>query len=337
MSQMKKQIDIARAAGRLQSANAVWILAHSHPDGDALGSAFAMAHALKAMGKEVGVFCEDPIPAMFVYMQEGLEEQVHIGEQASCLLQPDSCFLLSVDLAVEHLLGPVLCERFCGRIDLSIDHHPANTLFAKETLLDATAAAAAELISDVIDELGVPMDTLIAACLYAGISTDTGCFRYASTTARSHRYAARYMDLGVRTEPLDRAFFETETRTYMALERMTFDGLRYYCDGRVALVAVTQAMFEKSGSNDEEYIKIVARTRNIEGVQVGVSIRERPDGIYKISLRSHDAIDAAAICARMGGGGHKYAAACVSDLPLEKTIAKVVLYIEEALGEVAGA
>ena len=330
------QIDIARAAGRLRSADAVWILAHSHPDGDALGCAFAMAHALKAMGKVVGVFCEDPVPAMFSYMREGLEDQVYIGGAAPSLQPPDTC-LLATDLAVEHLLGPALCERFRGKIDLSIDHHPANAFFAKETLLDVTAAAAAEIISDVIDELGVPMTILIAACLYAGISTDTGCFRYPSTTARSHRYAARYMDLGVRTEPLDRAFFETETRTYMALERMTFDGLRYYCGGRVALVAVTQAMFEKSGSNDEEYIKIVARTRNIEGVQVGVSIRERPDGTFKISLRSHDAIDSAAICAKMGGGGHKYAAACVSERPLEKTIAEIILYIEEAFGEVAGA
>ena len=333
---MNKRIDIARAAMRLQDADAVWILGHSHPDGDSLGCAFAMAHALKAMGKEVRVFCEDPVPAMFLYMQQGLEDRVYIGGGIPSVLPPDTC-LLSVDLAVEHLLGPALCRRFCGKIDLSIDHHPTNTLFAEETLLDATAAATAEIISDVIDALGVPMTTRVAACLYAGISTDTGCFRYACTTARSHRYAARYMDLGVRTEPLDRAFFETETRTYMALERMAFDGLRFYCDGRVALVAVTQAMFEKSGSNDEEYIKIVARTRNIEGVQVGVSIRERPDGTFKISLRSHDAIDSAAICARMGGGGHKYAAACVSELPLEKTIAEIVLYIEEALGEVAGA
>jgi len=325
-----KQVDLQTAALRLRGADVVWILAHAHPDGDTLGCAFAMAHALKAMGKEIAVFCEDPIPAMFAYMQEGIEKQVYIGEQAPYPLSPNP-YLLTTDVAVEHLLGPILCGRFCGRIDLSIDHHPTNTLFAKESLLDPSAAAAAELVSDLIDALEIPMTALIAASLYAGISTDTGCFRYPSTTARSHRYAARYMELGVRTEPLDRAFFETETRTYMALERLTFDGLRYYCEGRVALVAVTQAMFEQSGSNDEEFVKIVTRTRNIEGVQVGVAIRERADGTFKISLRSHDAIDAAAICARMGGGGHKYAAGCASDLPLEETIDLVIGHICEAL------
>jgi phosphoesterase RecJ-like protein len=164
-----------------------------------------------------------------------------------------------------------------------------------------------------------------------GISTDTGCFRYQNTTARSHRYAARYMELGVDTEPLDRAFFEIETKTYMALERLAFDDLRYYCDGRVALIAVTQAMYKQSGSNEEEYIKLAARTRQIEGVQVGVAIRERRHGGYKISLRSHAPIDAAAICARMGGGGHLRAAGCVSDLPLEETISAIVGFVCEAL------
>jgi len=327
-----KQIDMTAAVQRLCSAETVWILAHTHPDGDAAGCAFALAHALKSLGKEVAVLCGDPNPEMFAYMQEGLEDHVHMGD-LSRLPADASPLIVSVDLAADHLLGPGLCERFCGNIHLNIDHHPTNNFFAEETLLDPTAAAAAEIISDLIDALDVPMTILIAACLYAGVSTDTGCFRYQNTTAKSHRYAARYMELGVRTEPLDRAFFETETRTYMALERLAFDGLRYYCGGHVALVAVTQEMFKQSGSNDEEYIKIVNRTRNIEGVQVGVAIRERADGTHKLSLRSHEGISVADICARMGGGGHRCAAGCASDLPLEETIAAIIGFISEAMEE----
>jgi len=320
-----KRIDLNTAAQRLLEASAVRILTHNHPDGDTLGSAYALAHALRALGKAVCVACEDPVPAMFAYMAEGLPP---------CTLLPDACLLVCVDVADKHLLGTEFAARYGDQIDLNIDHHPTNTLFAKETLLDPDAAAAAEVVSDLIDALGAPLDLRTAACLYAGISTDTGCFRYANTTARSHRCAARYMDLGLRTEPLDRAFFETDTRTYLALERMAFDGLRYYCGGRVALVAVTQEMFARSGSNEEEFIKIVARVRQIEGVAVGVAIRQRQGGNYndyKISLRSVEPIDAAAICAKMGGGGHIRAAACVSALPLEETIAMVVGYIEEAL------
>ena len=324
-----KRIDLAATARRLHNAGVVSIFVHSHPDGDTLGSGFALAHALRALGKEARIFSEDPIPAMFDYMREG------VAVLSPADLMPDPAFLVTVDVAAAHLLGDVLAARYGGRIDLGIDHHATNNLFAAETYLDPSAAATAEMVSDVIDALGVPMTKLMAACLYAGISTDTGCFRYSITTARSHRYAARYMDLGVETEPLDRAFFETHTKSYLALERMCLNNLRYFCGGRVAVVAATQAMFEQSGSDDEEYMKITARTRQIEGVIVGVSIRERPDGSYKISLRSHAPIDVAAIASRMGGGGHARAAGCNSDLPLEETIQAIVGYIEEALEAVS--
>jgi len=322
-----KRIDTQQAALRLRDCSAACIFTHSHPDGDALGSAFALAHALRAMGKDACVLCEDPMPAMFDYMCGGIE---YITPDSS-FSPPASCLLVAVDIAVAHLLGKAFEAQFGARIDLSIDHHPSNIFFAAETLLDVSAAAAAEIISDVIDAMGVTITTQMAACLYAGISTDTGCFRYASTTSRSHFYAARYIDLGVETQPLNRAFFETQSRAYLEMERMAFAGLRYYCEGRVALVAVTQAMFRQSGSNEEEYIQLVARTRQIEGVEVGVAIRERPDGTHKISLRSHAPVDAAAIAAKMGGGGHVRAAACSSELPLEETIELVVGYIEEAL------
>ena len=316
-----KIIDLQTAASRLLSAGAVRILTHSHPDGDTLGSAYALAHALQSLGKDVLVLCEDPAPAMFAYMAEGLTET----ERGNALI-------VSVDVAVESLLGDTLEETYRGKVDLNIDHHPTNGLYAAENLVDAGACACAELVGSLIDAMGAEMTAHIAACIYAGISTDTGCFRYYNTTARSHRWAARIMELGVDTEPLDRAFFETDTKTYLALERMAFDGLRYYCGGRVALVAVTQAMFRQSGSNEDEYIKIAARTRQIEGVQVGVSIRERPDGSFKISLRSHAPADASAIAARMGGGGHPRAAGAASKMPLEETIQAIVGYIGEALG-----
>ena len=314
-------IDIHTAASRLRGAEALRILAHGHPDGDTLGSAYALARALYALGKDARVQCEDPIPAMFAFMAEGLP----------CPALPENCFIVAVDTADRSLLGARTDRLYGGRVDLSVDHHGTNSLFARETLLDASASSAAEVVSDLIDALGVPMDTKMAECLYAGVSTDTGCFRYANTTARSHRCAARCMDLGVVTEPLDRAFFETETKTYLAMERLAMDGLRYFCDGRVALVAVTQEMYRRSGSNEEEFAKLITRVRQIEGTQVAVAIRERTDGGYKISMRSHAPIDAAAICAKMGGGGHARAAGCASDLPLEETIAAIVGHIEEAL------
>ena len=314
------RIDLNTAALRLLAAPAVLILAHSHPDGDTLGSAYALARALQALDKPVQVLCEDRIPAMFAFMAEGLVQ--------SAL---ENAYIVAVDAAEESLLGDSFAREYHGKVDLSIDHHATNGLYAKDNYIDASASACAEIIGDLIEAMGVPLTAHMAACIYAGVSTDTGCFRYANTTARSHLWAARCMELGVDTEPLDRAFFETETKTYLALERMAFDNLQYFCDGRAALVAVTQEMFRRSGSNDEEYIKIVARVKNIEGVLAGVAIREKEDGSYKISMRTHPPVDAAAICARMGGGGHLRAAGASSELGLEETIAVVIECIEEAL------
>ncbi|MDR1464437.1 MAG: DHH family phosphoesterase [Oscillospiraceae bacterium] len=316
-----KQIDLAAAAARLRAAAGIVILVHQHPDGDTLGCGYALAHTLHALGKPVRVLGEDPVPAMFRYMLEGLPET-----------EPQPGWLVTaVDVADEHLLGPSLAARYGGRVDLCVDHHSTNTGFAAETVLDPDAAAAAERIGELVDTLGVPLNRTIAACLYAGISTDTGCFRYSSTTAATHRYAARYMDLGVPAAALNRAFFETKTRTYAALERLALDTLRFYCGERVAVLYVTQEMFRRSGSNEEEYVKIAPLTRQIEGVLVGVALRERTDGTFKISLRSHEPIDAAAICARMGGGGHARAAGCASEAGLEASIAAIVRYTEEAL------
>ena len=313
-------IDMGAAAARLLEAPAVRILAHGHPDGDTLGSAWALAHALYALGKPVRVLCEDPSPAMFGFMAEGLEQS-----------DSEDALIVSVDVAEESLLGGALAREYHGKIALNIDHHGTNGLYAAENLIDADACACSEIVGELLDAMGVELTAHIAACIYAGISTDTGCFRYANTTARSHLWAARCMELGVDTEPLDRAFFETETRTYLALERMAFDGLRYFCEGRVALVAVTQAMFRESGSNDQEYIKIVARVKQIEGVLAGAAIREKEDGSYKISMRTHPPVDAAAVCARMGGGGHLRAAGAASEASLEETVKLVVRSIEEEL------
>ena len=317
-----KLIDTRQAARRIREAPALCILAHCHPDGDTLGCAYALARAARLLGKDACVLCEDPSPPMYDFMAEGLEQR----ERADGLL-------ICVDVADKELLGKGMLERFEGQIALSIDHHAAHSLFAAETCSDPTAAAAAEVVCDVIDLLEVPMDAVMAACLYAGLSTDTGCFRYSSTTPRSHRYAARFMELGAPAAELDRAFFETKTRTYAALERIALEGMRFFCDDRVAMLIVTQAMFRESGSNEEEFIQLVPQTRQVEGVLVGVAIREREDGSYKISLRSHAPVDAAAIAARMGGGGHVRAAGCASDKSLDETVKEVLGYIEEALSE----
>ena len=156
----------------------------------------------------------------------------------------------------------------------------------------------------------VDPDPVIASCLFTGVSTDTGCFRFSNTTVRTFEIAAELAKLGADTYNIIQVFFETKTKTYAALERLALDSMRFYFSDRCALICVTQDMYKRSGSNESETDRLANLPRQIEGVLVGVTMRELKDGSFKASVRTHGDIDASAICKRLGGGGHMGAAGC---------------------------
>ena len=161
--------------------------------------------------------------------------------------------------------------------------------------------------------MGTALTAEIADCLYTGLSTDTGCFRYSNVTAETMEIAAKMLRAGANFDTINRVMFETKTRTYLKLEELVLKSLEMYFDGRCALVTITQEMFRKSGSNESECDGIASLPRKIEGVSVGVTLRERTDGTFKVSLRTYAPLDAAKICGNLGGGGHARAAGCELD------------------------
>ncbi len=229
--------------------------------------------------------------------------------------------MVAVDVATEGLLGAIQGKY---HIDLCIDHHGTNTDYADRLLLDDGAAAASEIIYKVIREMGVPLDKGMANCLYTGISTDTGCFRYASATAESYRIAADLIEAGADNGRINRVMFETKTKTYARLERLALESMRFYLDERVAIITVTQEMYHLTGSNEQETEGLAPLTRQIEGVEVGITIREKPDGTCKASLRTFESVNAAEIAKAFGGGGHPQAAACNLDMDVKTARAKLV-------------
>ena len=261
------------------------ILTHSHPDGDTLGSAFALKYALEALGKSANVRCNDTIAKKFDYLGKVCEDE--------CAFDT----LVAVDVADTKLLGKDFEEKFADRIELCIDHHGSNRLFAERTLLEANAAAACEIILEVIHALGVKPTKQIADCIYTGISTDTGCFRYSNVTPRTMRMAAEMIECGADNVTINTVMFETKTRTYVALEKLAVGGMKMFLDGKCALITVTQEMYRQSGSDESEVDAIASLPRQIEGVLVGVTMRERKDGSYKISMRSNRPINVSEICA----------------------------------------
>ena len=293
------RIDMQAAAAFLRGADRILILSHAHPDGDTLGSATALAAALQGMGKTAAVQCGDPIPKNFEFLFDGLAQPAFTPET-----------VVAVDVADPKLLGKAFNAEYGGRIALCIDHHASNILYAAQTWIEGESASAAEMVYLLLQALGQEITPQQASRLFVGVTTDTGCLRFSNTTVRTFRIAAELATAGADTYHIIQTFFETKTKTFAALERLALDGMRLYFHDRCALMCITQEMYRESGSDESETDRLTNLPRQIEGVRVGVTLRELADGEFKASVRTHGEINAAAICKRLGGGGHTGAAGC---------------------------
>ena len=313
------RIDAARAASLLKEADRILLLTHQYPDGDTLGSAYALCRALQSLGKTVRVECADPIPEKYDYMTAGVPSPAF-----------EPAFVCAVDVADVRLLGS-LGSRWAENIDLCIDHHGSNTAYARFLLLDASRAATAMLIFTVIRLLEAALDSGMAECLYTGLATDTGCFKYANTDADAHRMAAALMDIGIHSEQINRAMFDTKSRARVELERLALDSMRFHFGGRCAVMLITNDMIAASGAEENDMEGLAPIPRQIEGVWVGITLRQKADGNFKISVRTGSHADASAICGRLGGGGHVRAAGCSLEAPADAAVDKLLRAVADTV------
>lgn len=312
------KISIEECAKLLKEQDNILILTHAHPDGDTLGCGFALCRALMNLGKICAVENADEIPKKYSYMFEDI---------VPIKFKPK--YVVAVDVATENLLGELEGKY---HIDMCIDHHSTNTEYADNILVE-DAPAASETMLKVIKALGVEIDKGIANCLYTGLTTDTGCFRYASTTAQTYRAAAEMIECGADNGRINRVMFETKTKTYARLERLALDSMRFYVDEKVAIITVTQEMYKLTGSNEQETEALAPLTRQIEGVEVGVTIREKVDGTCKASIRTFESVNAAELAKCFGGGGHAQAAACKFTCDVKEAREQIVEKCAEILGK----
>lgn len=312
-------ITLESAAKTLLSKDKILILTHRSPDGDTIGSGYALAMALRKLGKNVKVDCTDPFPEKYSYFTDKLEK-----------LEFDEEFVVSVDIADTKLLGEKLSD-YADKIDLCIDHHGSNTKYAKEYYVEASAAAAAQVIAKLIRLMNIEFDKDIANAIYTGITTDTGCFRYTNVTAETHRIAADMIDCGAESGMINRLMFETKSRSRLEIERRVMDSIQFYLDGRCAIAYATIDMMKESGAVDSDMEGVSSLPRQIEGVMAGITLREKNNGKFKVSVRTTDELDASAICANFGGGGHKAAAGCMITGTLNEAIEQIIEVVRQAL------
>ncbi|MBQ8905680.1 MAG: DHH family phosphoesterase [Ruminococcus sp.] len=314
-----QNLSYKEAADFLKTVEDAWILIHQSPDGDAVGTGFALRYLLEAMGKRARVVCPDEIPHRYDH-----------------ITAPDVEFpaktILSVDLADLSLLG-ALREAFEGKIALCIDHHVSNVNYADRLCLDADASAASEVLYEIIRETGVPMTEQMAACIYTGIATDTGCFKFENATPRCHEIvAALKREFALPYAKYNRELFDIKSRSRIQLERRAIDLMEYHLDGRCTVISITKALQKELNVVSDDFEGITALTLQTDGVEVGITIKEKEDGLYKLSLRSAGDANVSRICQTLGGGGHAKAAGCaIRSASLDEVKQSVVAAVAKEL------
>ena len=285
-------------AALLRQWDQILVMSHASPDGDTLGSASALLRGLVSLGKQVRFFCADPVPEKFSYLFAGLPlggfEPAHV---------------MTVDVADKALLGKAPQE-LVARVELAIDHHGTHVPFAPQRWVEADSAATVELIYALLGELGVDLDRAMADCLYTGLATDTGCFRYRNVTPRTHRIAADLLELGAQSGDINQRMFESKSRGQVEAERIAMDSLAFSSQGLVAILEVPYSLFARTGVEENDLDGIASLPREIQGVVLGVTLKEKADGKVKVSVRANPPADASQLCSRLGGGGHQGAAGC---------------------------
>lgn len=314
------KIDSDRVAELLQKKDNILILTHKNPDGDTLGCGVALCRVLQGLGKNARVENSDIIPKRYSYLFEDLK-----------VMDFEPEFIVAVDVADTKLLGERLEGLYSDRVDLCIDHHGSNREFAKELYLRSEDGAASLSLYRIIKKMGVPVTPQIATALYTGLSTDTGCFRYSNASSECYRVAAELIDSGADSARINVLMFETKPLSYFRLLTEVLAGMRTFCDGRVIVLKVTRDMFDRTGATPDQCDAIAAMSRQVEGALCGITMKEKQGGGYKLSLRTHEPLDAAQLCGLLGGGGHARAAGCDSGEDEEESLKVLIEAITEAL------
>ena len=288
------------------------ILSHRRPDGDTTGSSAALCLGLRQLGKKAHVLYNEEVSSRFAWLHEGLtKEAVEEGD-----------VIVSVDVASPGML-PKSFQHLLGKIQLRIDHHASATSFTDVELVDGGSASCAELVWDVLYLMGVKNDRAIAEAVYVGVSTDTGCFRYANTTAHTFAVAAECARAEARIYELNQELFETNTLGRLRMQAWIVDHLQLIRGGEMAICAIPKAVETEIGVTEDDMDNISSFPRTVAGVCMAATLRETTDGDTKMSVRAVPGYDATLVTVPFGGGGHKGAAGASLKKPLQEA-AKIV-------------
>ncbi|MEE5993151.1 MAG: bifunctional oligoribonuclease/PAP phosphatase NrnA [Oscillospiraceae bacterium] len=316
-----KKLTIQETAEMLKHCEDVHILIHRTPDGDCIGSGYSLQAVFRQLGIRSKVLCDDPIPKRFHFL---LPEEPEEDFEPKCVI--------SVDVAETALFGG-LEERYGNCVNICIDHHISNREYAEYLMLEPDASSACEVLYKIYRAMGVTFTEQITKCLYTGIATDTGCFKYSCATPEAHIFTAEMMKEfpNIRYDLINREMFTVKSRAQLQVEIAMFRDMEFYFEGKVTLVWATLDICEANGITINEMEGLTTLSTQPEGVQVGITVREPKRGVYKISMRSTDYVNVSEICQKLGGGGHVKAAGCTLSGTMNEIREKLLKVVEPAL------
>jgi len=319
--------ELAEVIGRCERP---LLTGHIMPDGDCIGSVLALALMLEGQGKSVRAVSPDPVPQIYRFLPA--IERVSVGVPPAGF-EPDSFIML--DCSDPERVGPDLAVYLDkpGVTAINIDHHVSTRPFAHYNYIDPGASAVGEIIYDLSFELGAPITYEVAASLYTAIFTDTGSFRYDSTTSGTHRRVARLIELGVSPSEVNTAVYEERSLESIRLLHATLGSVERTPSGLVAWASLTIDQEAAVGATGEDGEGLINYVRMIKGVEVAALFRETEPSVFKVSLRSKRFVDVSALAQEFGGGGHPRATGCTISGALNEVTEAVIRVAERRLAE----
>ncbi len=310
-----------------RAADSFLITSHTGPDGDSVGSILGMRRFLEALGKKrITCASQDPVPHLYEWVP-GAGEIVGVDG-----INGPYDLAVVLDVSQRERIGRVAEKLPENQRFAIIDHHPEDNPFGVVNFVDRSYASCAEIVLGLYDAAGLTPTRDAATAIYVGLVTDTGSFRFGNTDARSHRNAARLVELGINADEIAQRVFDVMSMQKLELLRRVLARVQRSACGRFAWSYLIELDLQQADADSDDTEGLINFVRNLEGVEVAALFRELQPGKVKVSLRARKPIDAGAILKPLGGGGHTGAAGLILHTPLKEAIDRVTRRIADTIG-----
>lgn len=319
--------DYSRLVKYFEEADRILIFTHTNMDGDAAGSSIALCRTLRAMGKGAFIMIQDEFPSGLAFLTEDLGGMPYFLSESPYI--PD--LSIALDMSQEHRLEKFHDLYYSAQHCICIDHHPTESPMGGGGILDPSASATALLVFEALTHGGIHFDKKSAECLYVGMLTDTGSFRYPNCDKRTIEAVAALYDYGIDHARICKLIYENYSLAQLRLENLALDRAEFFCDGTGVISWCLHEDLERLGASEEMDDSCIDRIRSIRGVELVAFIKQRSEGLYKVSFRAKSHGNVNRIASYFGGGGHVRAAGCTIEGRLEEVKAQIKEAMEAEL------